>query len=229
MKIAIIIPDRNDRPELLANCMRMIKAQTLQPDHIELVNDAPLNDKCDITYRYRIGYERLRGKGFDAILLMENDDWYSKDFIQEMVAAWLEHKQPDIIGTGYSLYYHLKIHAWFKMAHPRRSSAMSTLIKPDLNFPWCADHEPYTDMHLWRTLKGCTFSPVKPICISMKHNTGKTGGRYHDNYLHQFTNANGLPFLQQYLDPESFAFYSTFYKKQDVTLSVPDSYRDEGQ
>jgi hypothetical protein len=44
IKVGIIIPDRNDRPELLTNCMRMIEAQTLKPTVIELVNDKPKND-----------------------------------------------------------------------------------------------------------------------------------------------------------------------------------------
>lgn len=220
MKIAVLIPDRNDRPELLANCLRMIGEQTLKPNHIEVVNHQPIDDKCDITQRYRIGYNRLRNQGYDCILLMENDDWYSKDYIQEMISAWLLNNKPDIFGTSYTVYYHLKLHAYFKMAHPRRSSAMSTLLKADLDFPWCVDHEPYTDMHLWRTLKGCTFTPVKPICIGMKHNTGKTGGRYHDNYLHQFTNVNGLPFLQQYLDRESFEFYSNYSKRHAELVSA---------
>lgn len=218
LKIAVLIPDRGDRPELMANCLRMLKAQTVQPDHIEVVNDAPVNDKCDITYRYRTGYDRLRNKRFDIILLWENDDWYATTYIEFMIGKWLEAGKPDIFGTTYTVYYHLRLHKWFKISHSYCSSAMSTLIKPDMNFPWCQDHDPYTDMHLWKNIKGMRITPLKEICIGMKHNTGKCGGRNHNNYLHQFTNANGLMFLQQYLDRESYFFYSTFYERYEMNV-----------
>ena len=84
MKIGIIIPDKNDRPHFLKNCLRMIEAQSVKPDIIELVNQNPIDIDpngyvepglaCDITFRYRTGYERLRNKGLDGIFLMENED-----------------------------------------------------------------------------------------------------------------------------------------------------------
>lgn len=221
MKIGIIIPDRRDRPEFLKNCIRMMEAQTLKPFLITLVNDEPLNSKCDITYRYRIGYDRLRNKGLDVIALIENDDWYHPEYLKEMVNTWVEKGKPDLLGTNYTIYYHLKLRAWFKMNHNHRASAMNTLIRPDLNFNWCVDEDPYTDLHLWRQLKGIVFEPKNVISMGMKHGIGLCGGRSHVDRLHKYINQDqDFNFLKSILDTSSFNFYSndTFISKDRAVL-----------
>ncbi len=215
MKIAVLIPTRGNRPELLENCLRMIRNQTVQPDHIELVIDTPLNVNCDITWRYRTGYERLRNKGFDIIFLIEDDDFYSPDYIETMLEAWKSAYKPDIFGTSYTIYYHLKLYAWLTMHHLVRSSAMSTILKPDLKFDWPPDNEPFTDMHLWMTLVGCVFKPKKHICLGMKHGTTITGGNSHVDRLDRYINKDvDKALLLNVMDTESFNFYTNFLKKK---------------
>lgn len=217
MKIALLIPTRGDRPDFLQNCLRMMKGQTIQPDHIEIVDDAPINEKCDITYRYRTGYDRLRNKGFDAILLIEDDDYYAPNYIETMFNKWVESGKPNILGTTYTIYYHIKLFACFTMFHETRSSAMSTLLKPDLDFPWCVDHEPYTDLHLWNTLKGVLFKPKEHICVGIKHGVGLCGGRSHVDRLHRYEGEKSIQdpdktLLKQLMDNDSFNFYSNYFK-----------------
>jgi len=239
MKVAVIIPDRNDRPRFLENCLRMLKAQTVQPDIIELVNDdfgtrifkAPAigfttsppenNGKMvpDITKRYRTGYDRLRGKGIDCILFIENDDWYRNDFIEKMTLEWEYQGRPDLLGTNYTIYYHIGLFARYTMQHETRSSAMSTLIKADLNFAWCPDHEPYTDIHLWKTIPNrVIFHPEEHICLGIKHGEGLCGGKSHSDRLFRYEPPRGTKdpdkaFLKSVLDPESFEFYSNYFKQ----------------
>jgi hypothetical protein len=209
IKLGIIIPDRGDRPEFLKNCLRMISGQTLKPEIIELVNDYPLSNDIDITYRYRIGYERLRNKGLDVIAFIENDDWYSPVYLQYMTSQWQRNGKPDLFGTNYTYYYHLKLRAWHKMEHFHRASAMNTLIKPDLNFTWCADNEPFTDIHLWKTLKGACISPESIISMGMKHGTGLCGGTYHVDRLNRYKNQDpDLSMLKSNIDYHSYGFYS---------------------
>ena len=209
INFCVIIPDRGDRPDFLANCMRMIKAQTIQPDIIEIVSDPPENDQPDITKRYRIGYERLRNKGLDCIFLVENDDWYAPFYFEYMVLNWVKSGAPSIFGTGYTIYYHLKLKAWHKMGHDERASAMNTLIKPDLDFEWCKDEDPYTDQHLWKILKGVTIFPEILISIGMKHGIGKCGGAFHTDRFKRYINADpDMLWLKRKIDLESFNFYS---------------------
>jgi len=215
MKIGIIIPDRNDRPEFLANCLRMIKAQTLQPEIIELVNfegDGTRNEKGelvpDITKRYRIGYEKLRGKGLDFIAFIENDDWYSPNYLEQMANYWNTCNEPKIMGTSYTYYYSLRKHMYFMFDHGDRASAMNTLIKPDMEIEWCADDVAYTDMHLWSTIKGFLFRPDPVISVGIKHGVGLCGGKGHITRLHRYTQGD-IEWLRSLLDPESFSFYTS--------------------
>lgn len=215
MKIAVLIPDRGDRPVFMQNCLRMIAAQTVQPDHIEIVNDAPLSEDMDITWRYRIGYDRLRNKGFRMIFLMENDDWYHPKYIETMLKNWNDYGCPDIFGPSYTIYYHIQLFKHMTMLHPARSSAMSTMIKPDLNFQWCHDAEPYTDMHLWKMVKGGrTFKPESHITIGIKHGIGMCGGKAHVSGLDRYINDDGdHRLIRKCMDQESLLFYTSYFKK----------------
>lgn len=216
MKVAVLIPDRGDRPRFLKNCLRMMAAQTLQPHITCVVSHAPNSPECDITERYRIGYEALKNQGVDVIALIENDDFYSPYYLETMVNAWEKAGKPDLLGTGYTIYYHLKLKSYFTMHHSTRASAMNTLIKADLNFDWCADNEPYTDMHLWKILKGVVIVPKKPISIGIKHGEGLTGGHMHVDRLHRYTkhgtDDSDFKYLQSVVDETSFNFYSKYYE-----------------
>jgi len=219
----VIIPYRNDRPRFFDNLRRMLEAQTVKPAREVLIMDYPAeSDAKDITQRYRRGYDMLRGLGLDVIFFMEVDDWYSPKYFEFMLASWEKNNRPEIFGTSYTFYYHIKLFAYYRMGHYERSSAMSTMILPDLNINWCPDHEPYTDSHLWTMagLKGVTFTPSEHICLGIKHGVGKLGGGSHIDALHRYSSGTGIldgnkDFLRSTLDPVSFEFYSNYFNQQE--------------
>ena len=89
---------------------------------------------------------------------------------------------------------------------------MSTLLKPDLEFPWCRDIEPYTDIHLWNVLRGTIFKPEKHICLGIKHGEGMCGGFAHVNKLNRYINFDPeKKFIQTIMDKESFDFYANYF------------------
>lgn len=247
LKIAVLIPDRGDRPQLLANCLRMMEGQTLKPAHIEIIgveeestpppfdsaqgdtsnlqlltsifNITP-TDQCDITLRYRTGYERLRGKGYDLIALIENDDYYAPDYLEYMAAQWEANGRPQLLGHSYTIYYNLNIRAWRWWFHTERSSAMNTCIVPDLQLTWPADNDPYADIHLWfkNDLKRTIIKPDRHYCIGMKHGIGKCGGVAHVrgdgnagiDWMDRYTQTDPeLTWLKENMDVERFKFYSS--------------------
>jgi hypothetical protein len=213
LRIGVIIPTRKDRPRFLDNYLRMLDTQSLQPDKLLIVDYVPKSEKCDITQRYRYGYEKLSSENIDVISLQEDDDYYHPDYLKTMIDTWLEHDKPDIIGTGSTIYYHIKLNRWFKMIHPHRSCAMSTLIRPGLKFDWCLDHDPFTDAHLYKVIKNkVIFTPEKLICMGIKHGVGKCGGRSHVDMLQRYQNDDPeKEFLKKHLDPESFKFYAKYF------------------
>lgn len=212
MKIGVIIPDRNDRPLFLLNCLRMLAAQTVQPEIINVVNYIHKNSTCDITERYRIGYDELRGKGLDLIAFIENDDYYSKNYLEFMSNQWILKEKPNILGLNRTIYYHIRTFEHFIMYHNTRSSAMNTVIKPDLSIKWGHDNDPYTDVWLWNLLKGVIISPHKEVCLGIKHGIGLCGGQNHTDHMDRFINKDSdKSFLQSIMDPDSFEFYSNYF------------------
>jgi hypothetical protein len=214
MKIAVLIPTRGDRKEFLNNALRLIKNQTLQPDHIEIVDFEPLDSACDITPRYRFGYEKLSKMGFDVILLMEDDDFYAKNYIETMISEWIDAGKPDIFGTTYTIYYNIRVWGQFRMEHYQRSSAMSTLIKPSLEIKWPLNNDPYTDVALYNQLKYKLFTPKEVICLGIKHGIGLCGGRSHVDGLQRYSTNGGLTdpdksWIKSIVDEESFKFYKS--------------------
>lgn len=230
MKLGIIIPDRRDRPKFLQNCLEMLLLQergdSYDPFEIHVVSFPPTDDSVDITKRYRSGYDYFRGKGLDLLAFIENDDWYSRDYLKTMVAAWKRFKCPDLFGTCYTIYYHIELKAYFTMEHHTRSSAMNTFIKPDLDFPWPVDMEPFLDIHLWEMRNNpiksrIVFKPDHIISVGIKHAQGKTipGGlhvvedRMRKKYINPDVNTEYPEgFLKTVMDAESFNFYNNYFK-----------------
>ena len=207
ISIGVIIPTRLDRPGFFGNCLRMLEAQTLKYDYISVQDYTPESTEKDITQRYRRGYDELSKKNVDIIVLWEDDDYYSPGYLETMVREWDAYGRPDIFGTNYTIYYHLKLKKYFTMHHHDRASAMNTLIKPNLKIKWPSDNDPYTDIALWMQLKGVTFRPSKVISIGIKHNIGLTGGRNHNDRLHRYKFDND-GFIESVMDIESLEFYS---------------------
>jgi glycosyltransferase involved in cell wall biosynthesis len=226
MNIGVIIPTRGDRPEFLKQAINLLYRQSVKPTEVLIIDDAPQPGVKDITKRYRIGYDEFRNKNFDVLFFWEDDDYYTPNYIETMLNAWLASGKPDLFGTTYTIYYHIGLQKYFTMNHLERSSAMSTMIKPDMDFNWPIDTEPYTDTHLWMVakhtkyglffnkLKGVVFTPQQHICLGIKHGVGLTGGDMHTTRLHRY-DQYGQPdedhkFLSSVVDTESLEFYKSF-------------------
>lgn len=214
MKIGVIIPTRGDRPLLLKNCLRQLKAQTLQPTEVAVIDYVPFTKEKDLTQRYRKGYDQLRQKNLDVIALIEDDDFYSHEYLEVMTNEWIKQGRPNLLGTTYTIYYNIRMFNWLTFLHNTRSSAMSTLIAPDLNFKWCADNEPYFDIHIWKLLysQGKLFTPKKHICLGIKHGEGLCGGNFHTDRKDRYENPDpAKSFLRENMDAESFNFYANYF------------------
>jgi hypothetical protein len=226
MRIAVVIPNRPGRERFYKHCLYLLSNQTVKPDFIIDVNDESpstftytdaygnqktIPNKCDITWRYRLGYERASALSVDCVLLMENDDWYAPNYIETMVNKWIELGKPDLLGHDYTIYYHIGVFGYVTMNHKLRSSAMNTLIKPGLTFKWPLDHDPYTDLWLWQKsrLQGKIFTPSKTICLGIKHGDGLTGGRRHIDRIDKYERDAGKMWLKNILgsDEKSYYFY----------------------
>lgn len=214
MKVGVIIPDRGDRPEFTANCLRMMESQTLKPHVIEHMCYPPLSDKPDITARYREGYARI-GDKVDVIAFIENDDWYHPRYLEIMTREWDRLGKPMLFGTNHTEYYHIGLRRTAKFYHSFLSQAMSTFILPAQEIKWCPDHESFTDTWLWHKYPGKIIDPLQlhegPICLGIKHGIGKCGGRSHIDQLQNYNLSDPkFTWLKWAMrdDPDGFTFYS---------------------
>ena len=180
VKIGILIPTRGDRSAFVKFAKVLISRQTVKHHSLLIFDDPPKSELPDITYRYRVGCERLFKQGCDVIFFWEDDDWYAPNYLEKMVSAWIEMNKPDIFGIDTTLYYHLVSQKYLHINHPGRASAMSTMVtKKILGIVWCDDNYSYTDIHIWKKLRGKTVNFGDRICVGIKHGIGLTGGGGH--------------------------------------------------
>ncbi len=209
VRLGVICPDRGDREKFLEQFHRQIARQTLKPTIVEVVDYVPESFNCDITQRYKRGYDVLRGKDIDVIAMLEVDDWYAPNYLEVMCENWLKYGKPKMLGLNYTIYYHLFVGKSFVFKHEKRSSMMSTLMRPDMDIEWCKDDYAYTDSHLWKTVGGIVFNPKQIITVGLKHGIGLCGGQYHSSNLQRY-NENNIDF-RRLVGEEDYAFYRSLY------------------
>lgn len=190
MKIGILTPTRGDRDVFLKHCKFQVANQTRKPDEHLVVDSKPKSSAPDITFRYRTGCDELVKRGCDVIMFIEDDDWYSHEYIEQMVALYQRNGSPEIFGIDSSIYYNIMTRKWAQFKHAGRASMMNTMCstKALKSIKWCDDAYSYTDMYLWKTLKGKSISVDKPLAIGIKHGIGLCGGGGHVNNWKSFSN-----------------------------------------
>lgn len=213
MKIAVVTPHHDSRRGIfLERLKKYMAAQTRQPDEWIVVDQSAYQGKIgikDLTKRVRIGCDMARAKGCDAVLIMEDDDWYAPEYIEFMVNSWQKLGKPELFGIGYTLYFHVLANRYWHSPHPNRASLMSTLIRTDaLNrFRWCQDDYVWLDIELWRQLKGRTLEPIKHYAVGIKHGIGDTGGVGHNKGFAKYKPDPTWQQLRRHLSPDDIKFY----------------------
>lgn len=201
MKIAAITPTRGDRPQFVEHCKYLMQNQTRVPDKHYIIDFPPINDECDIVPRIKKGIELAKADGMDIICIIEDDDFYSPEYI-ETVENIFKTKDVDLVGYEKTIYYHLKVQGKKEFIHPGRSSLFCTsfLVEALKGYDFPADSEPYLDIHLWNYAKNRlkTHLSTKLYCIGIKHGIGKSGGNGHnpDNLTYDFFPFNKISFAE---------------------------------
>jgi len=218
VKIVALVPTRGDRQTLLANMHNMMSRQTKQLYGMVVVDDTPLNpDQKDITYRYQTGLTRVfeQYPDCDVVALIEDDDWYSPQYLEKMSAAWVQAGRPHTFGQGETHYYHLGLKSMHYQKHPERSSAFTTFMSRELlKMNWPKDDYSFVDIDIWKQFPGKTICFDSPVAVGIKgykegahfggigHNDRWAG--YHKGSDH---NLNWLMSTIGTVDPDSFKFY----------------------
>jgi glycosyltransferase involved in cell wall biosynthesis len=179
MKLTVITPHRSpERKPFLDFLKDMMARQTRQPDQWLIVDYPATDDNCDLTARIKFGMQQAIG---DYVLIMEDDDWYSPQYIETMAIACGHGR--DIVGVRPSMMYNLNCRRYVEYKHPGRSSLFMTAIRRESVLTrrvWPNDSDPFLDLHLWRTLQnGYVFVHGDPyLAVGIKHGRGKCGSSH---------------------------------------------------
>ena len=183
--VAAITPTLGKRPEFMELCRHYVARQTVKCEHI--VVDTPQHIyPTDLTYRYRIAFERARKKGHKVAVVFEDDDWYHPQYVERLLAFWEASGKPDVVGIADSHYYHIGGELYWHSKHEGRSSMCAMLINLESNLNLPDDFEIWLDIHMCRNQKGSYFVPPFPLVVGIKHGIGVCGGVGHNKGFSQY-------------------------------------------
>ena len=210
MKVGILIPTRGDRKAFLDHALKMIGEQTVMPSSICIVDDTPLSNDKDITWRYQKGYERLKNK-CDVVACWEDDDCYLPQYIEKNIDAYKKHGAPDLFGCNYTFYFHIRVMKYAKLTHPGRASMMNTFIKSGLNIDFGVD-KVFTDVHIWKSMKGVAVE-MPLLSMGIKHGIGMSGGIGHRYNWNRYVNDDPQgEFLRSVIGDTNHKFYTSLVR-----------------
>jgi hypothetical protein len=189
-KFCLITPDRADRPEFIAHCLYQMERQTIKPGDHFIINDKPVNDEPDLIPRVRLGIEKARAAGYDIVFIIENDDYYPDNYLENMMNAFASVPELEAVGVFETLYYHIFEQGYKLHKHPERSSLFCTAFRISSldRFEWPDNKEVFLDLVLWQYFKryACLTLRTDNIPVGIKHGVGLCGGKGHNGkgYLH---------------------------------------------
>jgi hypothetical protein len=80
-------------------------------------------------YNLLLGLEKVKN---DVLFFIEDDDWYSSNFIQNIIDFLLKIKNPQIVGEANSLNYNLLTNQYYLCEMPSMASLYKTCITKDV-------------------------------------------------------------------------------------------------
>lgn len=184
-------------------CESWMKRQTLKPDEWIVVDDYEIPTKCtmgqkvirrepfwqpgEMTLQKNL-LEALKIVTGDIILIIEDDDWYSPNYIENMVKKFedLSGGRPIgnsslLIGEGICLYYNIRNYTYHYFNNTNYASLFQSAFTKDL-IPQINDllikyqNDLYFDFCLWENIEHCNktvFLTKSPWSVGIKGLRGK--------------------------------------------------------
>ena len=195
------ITPTGDRPEAFELCKLYIQRQTILPTQWIIVDDgriplANLNGFTpNITYirrhpspsdpphtlavQMKVALGRVCN---DKIIMVEDDDWYSRNYFEQMLKMF--DGGSILVGTGNTIYYHIPRQRYYIHSNRQHASWCMTGFKINL-LPVvrqicdeCIRSKfPYVDLKVWRKVRAAKELRLDypPLCIGIKGLPGRKG------------------------------------------------------
>lgn len=205
-KIGIVTPTCSiERKPFLDFLKKRVKEQTLKPYKHYVIDYTNEKNKPDLAIRYKRGIQRAFADGCEFVVLMEDDDFYPKDYIEKMYQQWEKHKRPDIIGLSTTIYYHLANKGYKIIKTTQSGSAHNTAIGRGARYEVGNNQEIFYDLELWKNNRGVLVDIPNKV-ISIKHGIGLSGGSGHRKTSYSLFDV-GMKKLAEWTDSEAMELY----------------------
>ncbi len=214
-KFAIIIPDRQDRPEFLEHCLFQMDRQTVKPGCKYIINYRPRSSTPDLVTRVKRGIELAEKDGIDIVYIIENDDYYPDDYFEKNFIG-----NYDFVGIPFTHYYHIMTGGHLYMTDESRkgSSLFCTGLRISVlkNFQWSMVPGVMLDSFLWKYAAdqkcNCNLLLTPALPIGIKHGLGLCPGAGHNINFYSDIDKDHA-WLKSQVRPESFDFYMGIKKR----------------
>lgn len=208
----IITPDRRDRPEFMAHCLYQMERQTLKPGDHFIIDFAPRSYEPDLIERIQDGLWLAKDAGYDIVFIIENDDYYPDNYLENMMNAFSTTPEIQAVGIFETLYYHLFDRVYKIHRHPERSSLFCTGFRISAlgGFEWPDRKEVFLDLALWSHFKryACLTLKSGNFPVGIKHGLGLCGGNGHNGKQPYYdVYDSNFEFFTKLVRPESLEFY----------------------
>jgi len=178
----------------------------------EYVRRAPSVKRMTLADNLLAAIPRIRS---EKILFIEDDDWYSPEYVRLMVSAL---DNADIVGQKFACYYHVAGRAWRRESNFVNASLSGTGIRGAAirrlsgACMACVENEdPFVDLYLWgmkadaqvdRTQLRKILFGGPPISVGIKGMPGRPGVTFgHD--LKRYSNKDNGEMLRAWIGPDS--------------------------
>jgi len=182
-----------DRPETFSLCEKWMERQSISYHQWIVLDDGVTPAKCTLGQTQLCFGEQTRGKHSlsrklkllmrqqeiitgDAIAFIEDDDWYSRNYLEVAAKRLQSDNGYGMIGEGRALYYNVRNSRWHLHTNDEHASLAQTVIHrcafADLAKAVEHDDDPFIDVRLWRnsnyTRKVFLPEPDRPTLVGIK-------------------------------------------------------------
>jgi hypothetical protein len=128
--------------------------------------------KASFTANLRTGL--LACRSYDAVAVIEDDDYYSQDYLARMIPKLVDH---DLAGESHALYFHVRNRAYRYMHNSGHASLCQTVFRTtliDQILQLLDDNSPFVDLRIWRLPVRKILKPSK-CSVGLKGQSGRGG------------------------------------------------------
>lgn len=236
--LCIIVPT-GERPVTFKLCEKYLQSQTFKNFDLLVIDDGQeeteVNLPCQVirpeqkwkpgdnTQRRNISlaleYIEYSGKNYEFLGFMEDDDWYSKDYIQNLISKVQDFQ---LIGESNVFFYLFGQQRWRPMQNKNHASLCQTIFSSSL-IPIFKEalksQKKYIDIEFWRlanarNVKSFLF-PESKNCVGIKELPGRSniGTQENNNFFNDWRDDVNFSKLRELIGEEDCKAYREIFKE----------------